>query len=584
MPHLQGIGIENFRIFNKKIWFDFAPITLLVGPNNSGKSSLNKILLLLRQNNFGKLDLNKEIHSLGDFTSLLSWSEKNNKITITLPVEFKEINTNLNINLTYIQENRNEGGALNHFSVTESKSNKVIFDSSIELNFHLLYKFLKKFITFLNTNSESLDSLSITKSSLLKKFWSRNHDLRSLKINDAIFGPEILKEFRSYNFDETIFANDNLKFEEELDFLKQKFKIDGTLYFQFPENILDYDDPAIHLNCPKKYFQDLFNFFQIFNEDGFIEESIHFKSQYEKLKNNQETFNDSFLQQRILGKISANNNTAIFYTFCLDYIYGGIERAINEYERMFNYYVKYLPSYIGGQKRVFTSRGDQSVLDNLFYEFSGDNHDTLIFTDDDFSASTTTRDFINKWFQEFEIGEKFEIVRKEGTISIPYVIRDNKQVNLSDFGYGISKLVSIILFVALRSEKHVPPNMNYLIRPSIMILEEPESNLHPDFQSKLADFFVDASELFKIQFIIETHSEYLIRKFQYLIAKEWLKKEQIVLYYFGAKNKNDKENQPVKKINILSDGSLSDDFGPGFYDEADNLAIDLFNLKKHQKN
>ena len=42
--HLKGFGLENFRVFKDYTWFDFAPITILTGPNNSGKSSLNKAL------------------------------------------------------------------------------------------------------------------------------------------------------------------------------------------------------------------------------------------------------------------------------------------------------------------------------------------------------------------------------------------------------------------------------------------------------------------------------------------------------------------------------------------------------------
>lgn len=42
--------INNFRVFENSQLFDFAPITLLIGPNNSGKSSLAKSLLLIKNN------------------------------------------------------------------------------------------------------------------------------------------------------------------------------------------------------------------------------------------------------------------------------------------------------------------------------------------------------------------------------------------------------------------------------------------------------------------------------------------------------------------------------------------------------
>ena len=40
----------------------------------------------------------------------------------------------------------------------------------------------------------------------------------------------------------------------------------------------------------------------------------------------------------------------------------------------------------------------------------------------------------------------------------------------------------------------------------------------------------------------------------------------------------------TKLINIDSNGTLTDEFGPGFYDEANNLSIDLFLLNNSQNN
>ena len=40
----------------------------------------------------------------------------------------------------------------------------------------------------------------------------------------------------------------------------------------------------------------------------------------------------------------------------------------------------------------------------------------------------------------------------------------------------------------------------------------------------------------------------------------------------------------VKEIKILEDGSLSEEFGPGFFDETINLKLELLKLKNTQKN
>ena len=108
-------------------------------------------------------------------------------------------------------------------------------------------------------------------------------------------------------------------------------------------------------------------------------------------------------------------------------------------------------------------------------------------------------------------------------------------------------------------------------------VEEPEIHLHPAFQSKLADMFASAAE-YNIHFIVETHSEYLIRKLQVMVADKDcnLKSESVSLNYVDKGEDGISYNKP---ITIKEDGDLSDSFGPGFYDEADALAIQLFRNK-----
>ena len=139
-------------------------------------------------------------------------------------------------------------------------------------------------------------------------------------------------------------------------------------------------------------------------------------------------------------------------------------------------------------------------------------------------------------------------------------------------GFGVSQLLPIILAC-------YPGN-------KIVAIEEPETNLHPALQSKLADFFIDAAQQFNIQFIIETHSEYLIRKLQYLTAKtdSNLEPEDTVIYYFSHPDKVPVGEDQVKKININDDGSLTDDFGTGFFDEALHWKFELIKLTNPQKN
>ena len=78
----------------------------------------------------------------------------------------------------------------------------------------------------------------------------------------------------------------------------------------------------------------------------------------------------------------------------------------------------------------------------------------------------------------------------------------------------------------------------------------------------------------------ETHSEYLIRKLQFWVAKYRINSDDINIYYLNNQNSySEVEDSVLKKIKIRKDGSLSEPFGEGFFDEAINLKFELLKLK-----
>jgi len=145
-------------------------------------------------------------------------------------------------------------------------------------------------------------------------------------------------------------------------------------------------------------------------------------------------------------------------------------------------------------------------------------------------------------------------------------------------GYGSAKLIPLIIKIPFIFSS---PDSRIF---HLLLIEEPEANLHPKLQSKLAELFMVAYKKYPLMFLIETHSEYLIRKLQYLTAEKAINTEDIRIYYLNdSKNVAEKEEQ-VKEIKILEDGSLSEEFGPGFFDETINLKLELLKLKNLQKN
>lgn len=165
---------------------------------------------------------------------------------------------------------------------------------------------------------------------------------------------------------------------------------------------------------------------------------------------------------------------------------------------------------------------------------------------------------------------------------------------LADEGLGVTKLVGTIINIEAAilsaemngltyryfkgTQRHRPKRAREV---TTLAIEEPENHLHPKYQALLADMIADAYKNYKIHFIVETHSEYIVRKLQTLVARKELSPEEVSLQYvYNADSEKRPKGEPhVKSIGIREDGTLIDTFGPGFFDEADNLAMDLLTIK-----
>jgi len=94
---IREIGFENVRIFEGSGWeFPLSPLTVFCGTNNSGKSTLLKVLLLLRQSmgiqesytyGEGRLRFVGSQVDLGSYSSFVSHNEHQRDISITLTTE-----------------------------------------------------------------------------------------------------------------------------------------------------------------------------------------------------------------------------------------------------------------------------------------------------------------------------------------------------------------------------------------------------------------------------------------------------------------------------------------------------------------
>lgn len=199
-------------------------------------------------------------------------------------------------------------------------------------------------------------------------------------------------------------------------------------------------------------------------------------------------------------------------------------------------------------------------------------------------------DFLDKWIDKFKIGKSVEVRgTDQGLGLMAYLTNDKKEERLlADEGYGITQLVALLLQIdncipieleceddAYFKEKKLV--FNY--KPRTICVEEPEIHLHPKYQSLLAEMFVEAYQKYNIHFVIETHSEYLIRKLQVMVADKGIElPPNDVSINYVEKDENGISNN--RKIEIDGEGRLNGSFGEGFFDEAGSLSRKLFSLNK----
>lgn len=227
--------------------------------------------------------------------------------------------------------------------------------------------------------------------------------------------------------------------------------------------------------------------------------------------------------------------------------------------------VEYIYAHAASQMILYNST-DNNYLSKTIHEFAElrEDKDKNVF------------EFVREWMNIFEIGKDFK-VESIGGEAHTFTILDSqgREMPLADMGMGSIQLMILILRIAIIINDRQGFSKRYRT-PITVIVEEPEQNLHPQKQSQLVDFFTYVFEKYFIKFIIETHSEYLIRKTQVEVAKKYYQNEGELreknpykVYYFP------KDEVPYE-MNFRTDGKFSNKFGSGFYDEASNLSFELF--------
>ncbi|MHB0824870.1 DUF3696 domain-containing protein [Stutzerimonas nitrititolerans] len=173
---------------------------------------------------------------------------------------------------------------------------------------------------------------------------------------------------------------------------------------------------------------------------------------------------------------------------------------------------------------------------------------------------------INVLFAPFNIG--IDVDRVNNIIHKIVVTQDRVKLELTDVGFGISQVLPILV------QAYLSP------RDSLTIIEQPEIHLHPKMQAWLADALITIALEKKKKFLIETHSDALIRRLRLRIVDDssMLKQRDVNIYYLHRESGN--THSKLEEIEISPNGDLN--WPKGFMDVEikDTIQIQLMNSSK----
>lgn len=136
--------------------------------------------------------------------------------------------------------------------------------------------------------------------------------------------------------------------------------------------------------------------------------------------------------------------------------------------------------------------------------------------------------------------------------------KKGKRSSLTDVGFGISQFLPIIVADFQLSER------------SCLAISQPEIHLHPKIQATFGNYLANQVKRTEKQYIVETHSEYLLNRIRLLLTTGELKPEDVRVLYF----ENDGVRSTVHDVEFATDGQIKG-APAGFFD---TYGIDIMDI------
>lgn len=555
MVHWPSIGISKLRLKNFKSIrsadIHFSPLTVLLGANSVGKSSVMQSLVLLaanlRESRGGSFILNNHLVKLGSFKDLLTQGSAD---AVELEILFAQTGASVKVEL----EGSGPDGStakVNTFSVDNGRISKVkierrlgnIFEISgtfestrthpdeweelrpEEIQDHIDQEHFPPGYLVEIKDSESISEfVDHRKRNATSQYRS---DASSWLLIEVDLKPAILSMIENQRADSLLFMK--LISEESLKDSNITFRESGV-----PIPLLEVLEAALdgNSNDPVGFLGDLQKRLSLtpkeeILDDGQVRRTIGIDLYNEEFGYSSETC------EEIVEAFLSTANVPLFVAEPAhpdnDEYHDGVEKILNEWDSRPNSseitavakraseVIKYLgPLRLDNQAPQNTSafsdpispvglNGDHTgQLIQQLAAMRYDSYETFPLPKGARkSASSHGLIALQEWAKYLGLGNQIETL--ESGISGSRIILDGK--GLHQVGTGVSQLLPVLV-MCLTSKKG-----------DVLLIEQPELHLHPGAQQKLADFFIAVAKSGR-QIIVETHSEYLVTRLRRSVVVE----------------------------------------------------------------
>ena len=104
-----------------------------------------------------------------------------------------------------------------------------------------------------------------------------------------------------------------------------------------------------------------------------------------------------------------------------------------------------------------------------------------------------------------------------------------KMSNIVDVGHGVGQIFPLVTHILRETQ---------MKERGVFLLQDPETNLHPQAQAALASFFARATQNNGHTFILETHSDSIIDRVRICVSNGIIPPEDVVILYFEPSGKS----------------------------------------------